>query len=99
MIKCEDFIDVVEVIKEMFTTLMSHILTVTSEFMDFSEYSADFQGRGIKDTIRNYEAEIKRYTKVIVEQKNYSAILEARIKDKDKLYLQVVGENKVLYCK
>ncbi len=93
--KCEDFIEVIEVIKEMISTLMNHVHTITSEFMDFSEYSQDRKGRNIKDTIKNYETEIKRYTKVVVEQKNYIQILESRIKDKDSLYLQVVSENKV----
>lgn len=93
--KCEDFIEVIEVIKEMIGTLMNHVHTITSEFMDFSECSQDRNGRNIKDTIKNYETEIKRYTKVVVEQKNYIQILENRIKDKDTLYLQVVSENKV----
>lgn len=62
--------------------------------MDFSEYSQDRNARNIKDTIKGYETEIKRYTKVVVEQKNYIQILENRIKDKDALYLQVVAENK-----
>lgn len=93
--KCEDFIEVIEVIKEMIGTLMNHIHTITSEFMDFSECSQDRNGRNIKDTIKNYETEIKRYTKVVVEQRNYIQILENRIKDKDSIYLQVVAENKV----
>lgn len=74
---------------------MNHVHSITSEFMDFSECSQDRNGRNIKDTIKNYETEIKRYTKVVVEQKNYIQILESRIKDKDSLYLQVVSENKV----
>jgi len=98
MVKCDDFIDVVEVIKDMFGTLMKHVQTVNSELMDFSDYSNDFQGKHIKETIKNYETEIKRYTRVIVEQKDYITILENRIKEKDKLYLQVVGENKVVFC-
>lgn len=63
--------------------------------MDFSEYSQDRNTRNIRDTIKNFETEIKRYTKVVVEQKNYIQILENRIKEKDSLYLQVVAENKV----
>ena len=43
-----------------------------------------------------YELEIKRYTKALMEQKDYIEVLEKRIKDKDKLYLEVVSENKVL---
>ena len=64
--------------------------------MDFSDHSRGRPEKNIKDTIRNFELEIKRYTKALMEQKSYIEVLEKRIKDKDKLYLDVVSENKVL---
>lgn len=39
--------------------------------------------------------EIKRYTRVVFEQKDQIKVLEERIRDKDKVYLDLCTEYKV----
>lgn len=101
--RCEDFVEVIEVISDMFSKLMHHVYSMTSDLFDASESSRDGRslggfgkgGRNIHETVKTYEQEIKQLTRVVVEQKNYIQILENRIKDKDSIYLQVSMENKV----
>lgn len=79
-------------IKEMFDVLIGHIGTITSETMDFSELRGERLATNIQQTIKGYELEIKKYAKVVVEQKRYAADLEEKIQCKDKMYIRLFGE-------
>lgn len=88
--KCEDIVEVIEIIREMFSTLMQQVTTITSEYLDIST-----SNNNINEIVKRYEDEIRQTILVVNEQQKYTAILENRIKEKDRLYLQVVSENKV----
>lgn len=88
--RCEDIVEVIEIIREMFSTLMQQVTTITSEYLDIST-----SNNNINEIVKRYEDEIRQTILVVNEQQKYAAILENRIKEKDRLYLQVVSENKV----
>lgn len=101
IVSSEDVVEIVDTIIEMFQTLMNSVNTTMHEYMDISEHlSSSNRGvemnnrhiRNIKDTVNQYETELKKYNKAMVEQANYITILEGRLKEKDKMIMTVQGE-------